>query len=145
MHVFHVAASHTDGDSIVHFRDANIVHMGDTFFHTWHPFIDHASGGSLSGMIDVQTEMLGLVDEETKIIPGHGPMASVADLRASRDALREIRNILTPQAASDKSGEEIVATKPLAKLDLGWGGFLKEDNFVAITVAGMRANSDDTR
>jgi len=140
IHVVHVVPSHTDGDSVVHFPAANIVHMGDTFFHTWYPYVDYVSGGRLEGMIDVQTEVLGQVDEETKIIPGHGPMATVADLRASRDALIAIRDILVPLAASNKSGEEIVASKPLAPLDLGWGGFLNEERFVQVAIAGLRVD-----
>lgn len=123
MYVFHVEPSHTDGDSIAEFVGANIVHMGDTFFHAWYPLIDHVSGGSLDGMINVQSQILEKVDEHTKIIPGHGPLANKAGLAASRDGLVAVRDVLVPLAASDQSLEDIVAAKPLAPLNLGWGGF----------------------
>ncbi|MCP4249053.1 MAG: MBL fold metallo-hydrolase, partial [bacterium] len=70
LHVFHVAPAHTDGDSIVHFRKANVLHLGDTFFDGMYPFIDVSAGGSIAGMIEAVDRALKLCDDKTKIIPG---------------------------------------------------------------------------
>lgn len=133
-----VEAAHTDGDSIVFIKDANVLHMGDTFFHTWYPFIDAESGGNIHGMIAVHEKGLSLADDTTKIIPGHGPLATKADLQEAHDKLVRVRDALQSRIDKGMSDEEIIADKPLESLDLGWGGFLKPEQFVAITLAGMR-------
>lgn len=133
-----VEAAHTDGDSIVFIKDANVLHMGDTFFHTWYPFIDAESGGNIHGMIAVHEKGLSLADDTTKIIPGHGPLATKADLQEAHDKLVNVRDALQSRIDKGMSDEEIIADKPLESLDLGWGGFLKPEQFVAITLAGMR-------
>lgn len=133
-----VEAAHTDGDSIVFVKDANVLHMGDTFFHTWYPFIDAESGGNIHGMIAVHEKGLALADDATKIIPGHGPLATKADLQEAHDKLVRVRDVLQARIDKGMSDEEIIADKPLDVLDLGWGGFLKPEQFLAITLAGMR-------
>ena len=134
-----VGAAHPDGDSIVFIKDANVLHMGDTFFHTWYPFIDAESGGNIHGMIAVHEKGLALADDKTKIIPGHGPLATKADLQEAHDKLVSVRDALQSRIDKGMSDEEIIADKPLDALDLGWGGFLKPEQFVAITLAGMRS------
>lgn len=133
-----VVPAHTDGDSIVFIGEANMLHMGDTFFNTWYPFIDVDSGGSIHGMIAVHEEGLALANDATKIIPGHGPLATKADLQLAHDKLVSVRDALQPHIDMGMSDNEIIAAKPLAGLDLNWGGFLNETQFIAITLAGMR-------
>lgn len=133
-----VEAAHTDGDSIVHIKDANVLHMGDTFFHTWYPFIDAESGGNIHGMIGVHELGLSLADDDTKIIPGHGPLATKAQLQDAHDKLVSVRDALQSRIDKGMSDEEIIADKPLDALNLGWGGFLSAEQFVAIVLAGMR-------
>jgi glyoxylase-like metal-dependent hydrolase (beta-lactamase superfamily II) len=72
IHAFHVESAHTDGDSIVHFRNSNVIHMGDVMFSGMYPFIDVGSGGSIDGMVTGCDRALALADSETRIIPGHG-------------------------------------------------------------------------
>lgn len=96
----HVPHAHTDGDSMVVFMPANIVHMGDNYFNGLFPFVDIDSGGSLQGMIAAQDKVLALADEDTKIIPGHGPMATKLDLQETHDILVDILNQV--QTAKDK-------------------------------------------
>jgi glyoxylase-like metal-dependent hydrolase (beta-lactamase superfamily II) len=84
---FHVPNAHTDGDSIIHFKKANIVHMGDTFFNGFYPFIDYSSGGTPDGVIAATERVIALSDDQTKIIPGHGPLATKADLIVYRNML----------------------------------------------------------
>lgn len=136
--LLHAPNAHTDGDVIVHFRDANVIHMGDTFFNGFYPFIDTDSGGSIAGMIAAAERVLAMADEHTRIIPGHGPLADRAALMAYRDMLviaeREIRVLRD----AGKTPDEIVAAKPTAALDPDWGkGFLAPDVWVRILASGM--------
>ena len=91
MHAFHVEDAHTDGDAIVHFRRANVVHMGDTFFRGRFPFIDTATGGSIDGLIEAAGRALAVMDADTQVIPGHGPLSTREDLREYRDAMKTLR------------------------------------------------------
>jgi cyclase len=137
--VMSVVPSHTDGDSIVYVADANIIHMGDAYFNTWYPFVDVDSGGDLDGMIEVHEKGLGLADDHTKIIPGHGPLATKTDLQKSHDQLVAVRSALQSRIDKGMSNEEIIADKPFEDLDLGWGGFLTEAQFIMISLLGMRS------
>jgi cyclase len=130
---FHVAPAHTDGDSVIHFRKANVLHGGDTFFNGMYPFIDLSSGGSVAGMIAAADRMLALANDTTKIIPGHGPLATKADLKAYRDMLATARDRVAALVKAGKTLEQVTAARPLAELDAKWGqGFLKADPFVSI-------------
>ena len=133
--VFHVANAHTDGDAIVHFKKANVIHMGDTFFNGLYPFIDMSSGGNPDGVIAVANRVLELADDNTKIIPGHGPVATKADLKALRDMLVTVTMRVKAMTKKGKSMKEIVAAKPTAEFDEKWGkGFLPPERFVASLV-----------
>ena len=133
IYAFHVAPAHTDGDSVVQFRKANVLHGGDTFFNGMYPFIDLSSGGSVNGMIAAADRMLALAGDGTKIIPGHGPLGTKADLKAYRDMLATARDRVAALVKAGKTLEETTAAKPLAELDAKWGqGFLKADPFVSI-------------
>lgn len=134
-----VEPSHTDGDSIVFIEEANVLHMGDTFFHTWYPFVDVDSGGDLWGMIAVHEEALDMINDDTKIIPGHGPLATKADLQASRDKLLAVAEVLQALIDEGKSDDEILAANPLAALNLEWGGFLTEEQFIRISLISLRS------
>lgn len=79
--VFHVGAAHTDGDSFVRFRKANVLHMGDCYLNGSFPVVDSMNGGTLRGVIDAADTALGMIDASTRIVPGHGPVASGRDLK----------------------------------------------------------------
>jgi cyclase len=133
IHCFHVPPAHTDGDSIVSFRRANVIHMGDLFFNGMYPFIDLSSGGSLDGMIGAADRILAVADDKTQIIPGHGPMARKADLQAFRDMLAGTRDRVTALVSEGKTLVQVQAAKPTATYDEKWGkGFIKPEPFVAI-------------
>jgi glyoxylase-like metal-dependent hydrolase (beta-lactamase superfamily II) len=136
---FHVAPAHTDGDSVVVFRKANVVHMGDLFFNGFYPFIDLSSGGSFEGMIAAADQVLAMTDAGTKFIPGHGPVGGRADLERYRDMLKGVRAAIQPLVAAGKTADEMVAAKPTAKLDETWGnGFLKPEQFQRIVYASLK-------
>ncbi len=129
--VMHVPAAHTDGDAIIRFRKANVVHMGDTFFLNLYPFVDTGSGGSTAGIIKVLDRVLPTVDANTRIIPGHGPLATKADLQAYRDMLSTVHDRVAKLVAAGRSQDEVLAAKPTAEFDARWGGgFFKADVWV---------------
>jgi len=131
IHAFHVAAAHTDGDAMVEFRKANVLHMGDVFWSAGYPFIDVSSGGSVDGMITAVESTLERIDAETRVIAGHGPLAGRADVVAYRDMLRGIRDRVAALIAEGKALDEILAAKPSAAYDERWGGwFVKPDRMV---------------
>ncbi len=138
IHVFHVDPAHTDGDSIVHFRSANVIHMGDTYFNGMYPFIDTSSDGTLNGLIDAAGRVLDIANDETKIIPGHGRLSNRAELEAYRDMLVAVRDQISKAMAAGSDVEQVVAAKPTAAFDAAWGGgFMKPDDFVRIAFATL--------
>jgi glyoxylase-like metal-dependent hydrolase (beta-lactamase superfamily II) len=127
IHVIHVAPAHTDGDSIVHFKKANVIHTGDTVTNGY-PLVDIESGGTFEGFIAAADRILALADDATKIIPGHGPLMTKADLVAYRQMLVEARDRIGKLMAAKKTVDEIKAAKPMADFDARWGqGFIKSD------------------
>ena len=133
IHAFHVATAHTDGDSIVHFRRANVLHMGDVYFNGMYPYIDVYSGGSIDGMIAAVDGVLELAGPQTKIIPGHGPLSNREELLTYRAMLSGVRARIASMIEAGQSLEEITAAKPTAELDEKWAhGFIKPDTFVSI-------------
>jgi glyoxylase-like metal-dependent hydrolase (beta-lactamase superfamily II) len=131
--VQHVANAHTDGDAHIWFANANVVHMGDTFVNGFFPLADVESGGGIEGLIASANRVLAAATPETRIIPGHGPLATPADLKRFRDMLVDVRGRLEAGIASGKTLEEFIATKPLADLDAEWGdGFLKTDQVISL-------------
>jgi glyoxylase-like metal-dependent hydrolase (beta-lactamase superfamily II) len=135
IHAFHVENAHPDGDAIVHFQNRNVIHMGDCFFNGDYPLIDTGAGGTIRGMIRAANAGLLLADGTTKIIPGHGPVATREDLRAFRDMLLQVEGRIQALVSEGKTLEEIARLKPLADLDPKWGGgFMKPDMFLQVVV-----------
>jgi len=133
IHAFHVDPAHTDGDSIVHFRNANAIHMGDVLFNGTYPFIDVDAGGSIRGMIAACDRALEMADADTSIIAGHGPMAGSKDLEAYRAMLQGVVDAVAPLVAQGKSPDEIKLADPLAPFNETWGGgFVNPDLMLAI-------------
>jgi cyclase len=129
----HVAPAHTDGDVVVFFRKANVIHGGDTLFNGMYPFVDLSSGGSVDGMIAAADRILATADAATKIIPGHGPLATKADVKAYRDMLAASRDAVVPLVKAGKTLDEVKAAKPTAAFDEKWGkGFVKPDVWATV-------------
>jgi len=138
INVFHVAPAHTDGDSVVVFKNANVIHTGDVYFNGLYPFIDVSSGGSINGTIAAAERVLNLADDKTRIIPGHGPLSDKKSLAAYRDMLVIVRDRVTAAIKDGKTLEQVQAMKPTADLDAVWGkGFLTPDQFVMIAYASL--------
>ena len=139
VYVFHVPRAHTDGDSLIHFRKSNVVHMGDTFFNKLYPFIDTSSGGTVDGMVAAVDKALAIGNDTTKYIPGHGPLATKADLQAYRTMLATIGERIRAQVRAGAKLEEVVAAKPTADFDATWGkGFLPPARFVEMIYRNLQ-------
>ncbi len=145
--VIHVHNAHTDGDSFVYFVDKNVVHMGDVFFNGGYPFIDLNSGGSIQGYITAQERVLSTINEDTQIIPGHGKLGTVEDLKASVNMLKDVRAAIQLAMNRDRSKEDIVADGSITKRydDLGYGtGFINSERIRAtIYDSLLQPNTDD--
>jgi glyoxylase-like metal-dependent hydrolase (beta-lactamase superfamily II) len=131
--VEHVDPAHTDGDALVWFRKANVVHTGDTYVAGMFPFVDVSSGGSLEGIIRSAEQVLAQAGPETKIVPGHGPLSNAAELGAWREMLVSVRDRVKAALAAGKSLEAYQAEQPLAELEAHYAkGFLNAERFLAI-------------
>jgi cyclase len=130
--------AHTDTDIYIRFEKANIIHMGDTFFNGFYPFIDSGTGGKVSGMIAAAGTILPLADDNTKIVPGHGPLGNKADLAKFREMLVTSRDRIQKLKSAGKSAQEAVASKPFADLESAWGrGLLNSDAFVQVVYLAL--------
>ena len=135
IHAFHVANAHTDGDAIVHFKNSNVIHMGDTFFNGLYPFIDSSSGGNPDGVINAADRVLALADDKTKIIPGHGPVCNKADLKVYRDMLATVNGRIKAMLKDGKKLADILAANPSAEYDEKWGkAFISPGRFIEMLV-----------
>jgi cyclase len=128
----HFPAGHTDGDTVVYFTQSKVVHMGDDFFNGMFPFIDLESGGSAKGYVAAVEKVLSELPDDVKIIPGHGSVATKADLLAFATMLRETMSIVEKGIQRGETLEQMQKAKVLAAYDAKWGGgFIKADGFVA--------------
>lgn len=135
--IVHVAKAHTDGDSLIRWRRANVLHMGDVFFHqVSFPFIDVDSGGSIDGAIAGVKRGLELSDDKTRIIPGHGPVATRSDLATYLIMLEDVRAKVLAGINSGQSLADIQASGPAAPYGMT-DGFMKPDQFVALVYSSL--------
>ncbi len=122
-YVFHIPNAHTDGDAVIHFPEVNVIAAGDILFNGMFPYIDLDGGGSVPGFIAALEQLLSMSDANTKIISGHGPLASKSDLQAARDMLVNALARVKMLVDAGKSEDEILAENPLASYDDSWGWF----------------------
>jgi len=128
----HTPPGHTDGDTVVWFTKSNVVHMGDDFFTTGFPFVDLDSGGSVTSLLGAIDVILGQIPRDAKVIPGHGEVSSVDDLRKYRSSLEEMVNAVKKGLAAGKTVDQLQKEKVLAAWEPAWGtGFIKADMFIA--------------
>ena len=123
--VFHVAKAHTDGDAMMHFRNANVVHTGDVFIRGGFPFVDRSSGGTFRGIIAATEKLLAATDANTKYIPGHGALSDRTDVERYLKLLKTVRDRISAQIKLKKTVEQVEAADLLADLDPAAGkGFI---------------------
>jgi glyoxylase-like metal-dependent hydrolase (beta-lactamase superfamily II) len=140
--LIHVPGAHTDNDTLVRFKRANVIHASGTIGgNGGYPFFDMSSGGSLAGTIAAEDRMLSLSDDKTVIVADEGPPASTADLKASRDALVAIRARVQKLIDEGKTEAEAIAAKPTRDLDVRWaprGGFLSGDVITRMSYQSLK-------
>jgi cyclase len=128
----HIAESHTDGDTYIFFPEGNILQTGDLFWNGMYPVIDYSAKGWIGGMVAAADQMAKVGDANTRIIPGHGPLGTKADLKAFRDMLAIVHERLEPMARQGRTIDEVLAAMPTKDLDEKWGkprpsvGFLRQ-------------------
>lgn len=130
LRVFHVENAHTDGDAVIHYQNANVIHTGDTMFNGMFPYIDINNGGSVNGYIAAQQKIFSMSNEQTKIIPGHGPLADKKQLEQALDMLIDTKKLISALIAKGKTEDEVVNANPLKKYHEKW-------NWQFITTAKM--------
>ena len=126
----HFKNGHTDGDTAVFFTGSNVVHLGDDFFVGRFPFVDLASGGSVSGLVRNVGKMINMIPSDAKIIPGHGPIASVQDLMDYRSMLVETTTIVRKHMKEKKTLAQIKAAGFPAKYKDAGSGFINQDRWI---------------
>lgn len=129
----HFKPAHTDTDIYIHFHNADVLHVGDVWFNGIYPFIDEGTGGSIGGMIRAGEKALEIAGNDTKILPGHGPLGSKADFQNFHDMLSTVRDKVAKLKTGGANEQEAIAKKPTAEFDSVWGnGFMSPDVFTGI-------------
>ena len=129
----HTTPAHTDGDAIFIFVEANVVHLGDVFFNGMYPFIDLDGGGSVQGIIDAVDSILPMLNEDTQIIPGHGPLATLDDLKSYRSMLMLVTARIQVLVDEGKTREEAIILRPTFNFDEDWSwSFLPPERWTGL-------------
>jgi cyclase len=135
---FHVPAAHTDGDVVVHFTRADVVHMGDTYFATGYPYIDVSAGGNVNGVIAVADQVLAGCKAGTIIIPGHGPVSNCDQLRTYRNVVASVRDRVRAAMERGQTLDQIKMAGLTSEFDAQWGnGFMRPPVFVELVYRSL--------
>jgi len=138
--------AHTDGDTIIYIAPSNIAVVGDIFSNPFYPIIDLASDGSIDGLISSLNEILAHTDEQTKIVPGHGPVATRSDLENYRDMLVQVRQRIKALVGAGRTMDEAVAAAPTRDFDAQWGrGYVSPDVFVRMVFTSLTDSANAKR
>lgn len=136
--LIHLDKGHTDGDVAIYFKKANVIHTGDAFVRYGYPFIDESSGGGINGFVSSLDKILSIINDQTKVIPGHGELATKADVKALRDQVADIREQVSNALKKGKKAEDLATLGITDKYEEKLGkGFLKGKDFVSIIAASL--------
>jgi cyclase len=132
---------HTDGDVMIHFKKANVYHMGDAYVRYGYPFVDASNGGSFTAFVNSLDRMLAVLDDNSKVIPGHGELATKADVKAFRDKMVDIRDQITAALKKGTKVEDITSMPIATKYDADFGttGFVKGKDFVLMAAENIKS------
>ncbi|GAB5401718.1 MAG: MBL fold metallo-hydrolase [Aureisphaera sp.] len=133
--LIHVHKAHTDGDTMVYFSESNVIHTGDAYIKGKYPFVDVKNGGTLEGYIEGLQKILLLADEDTVIIPGHGGLASIADVKETHSMMKYLKDRVGYYYLTGKTLEEVLPLEDVAKAfdDKGFGGgFISTESFITM-------------
>jgi glyoxylase-like metal-dependent hydrolase (beta-lactamase superfamily II) len=141
--VFHVPPAHTDGDALVMFTKANVLHTGDVFVSDRYPFVDRSSGGTIDGIINGAERIVAVTNAQTKIIPGHGPLSDRARVKAYHDMLVVLRDRMRKEVAAKHTIEQVLASKITSDYDAQVS--LNRERFLRILFQELSAASAPAR
>ena len=137
--VIHMPAGHTDGDSIIHWTKSNVIHMGDLFMlQISFPFVDVGSGGDVRGFVAAADKVLAIANDQTKIIPGHGAIATKADLQNHRNMIATVIAKVEAAIKAGKALDQIKASRPADGFGVKADGFISADSFVETVYAQLK-------
>ena len=136
--IIHFADAHTDGDAVIFFQRENVIHTGDIMFNTLFPYIDRDNGGSLSGVIAGLKGISKMANADTKIIPGHGPLATMADVDKTIGMLEDSSAMVAKMIKAGNSDAEILAANPLGKYEAYSWGFINTEKMTQQVIANLR-------
>lgn len=143
IHAFHPVPAHTDGDSVIHFRDIDIIHTGDIFWNGLYPFIDTDSGGSVAGVVTTLRRVAAMAGPDTQVIPGHGPLGAKADVERAADMIEDSSERVAALVAEGKSLDEIKAADPFADYNPTWSvGFINAGQWAETMYNAVTAQSN---
>jgi glyoxylase-like metal-dependent hydrolase (beta-lactamase superfamily II) len=139
IYIYHPAPAHTDGDSIIYFRHANVIHVGDVPSSLRYPNIGVNEGGSVDGMIAAARQVMTIANAGTKIIPGHlGPVVGFKEIQQQLEMFAAVRDRVSDAIRAGKTVEQVVASKPTADFDQGrMGGAITPDRFVTLVYTDL--------
>ncbi|WP_100644445.1 MBL fold metallo-hydrolase [Alteromonas facilis] len=130
IHVIHLPGGHTDGDSIVWFEQSNVMHTGDLFFRDWFPYVDLKAGGSVDGYLASIAHVLDMINDETQVIPGHGALATKADLISFKNMIEETKQYVQKLKADGLSEDQAVEKGLESKWDEWAWQFITEERWI---------------
>ena len=138
--VKHMPKAHTDGDAVIYFQDANVIHTGDILFHGIFPYIDLDNGGTVDGYIAAQEKIWSKADDTTKILPGHGTLTDKAGMRADIDMLIDSKALVKALIERGMSTDEVLEANPLAKYDSYSWNFITTERMTRTLVRSLTSD-----
>ena len=136
--LFHFGPAHTTGDTVIYFTNQNAIHLGDVFFSNSYPFIDVDNGGSLSGMINYLEKIVLVIDKDTIVMPGHGEISSISDIKETIEMLKTVKNRILMSIENNQSLEEIISSNITKDFDKKYNTLLLRDTFIDRAYASLK-------
>lgn len=136
--LFHFGPAHTTGDTVIYFTNQNAIHLGDVFFSNSYPFIDVDNGGSLSGMINYLEKIILVIDKDTIVMPGHGEVSSISDIKETIEMLKTVKNRILISIKNNQSLEQIISSNITKDFDKKYNTLLLRDTFIDRAYASLK-------
>ena len=136
--LLHFGPAHTTGDTVIYFTNQNAIHLGDVFFSNSYPFIDVDNGGSLSGMINYLEKIVLVIDKDTIVMPGHGEISSISDIKETIEMLKTVKNRILKSIKNNQSLEQIISSNITKDFDKKYNTLLLRDTFVDRAYASLK-------
>ena len=136
--LLHFGPAHTTGDTVIYFTNQNAIHLGDVFFSNSYPFIDVDNGGSLSGMINYLEKIVLVIDKDTIVMPGHGEISSISDIKETIEMLKTVKNRILKSIKNNQSLEQIISSNITKDFDKKYNTLLLRDTFIDRAYASLK-------